>query len=554
MEIQELIARAEQNIRTALEDYGRHTEQQEILEDVTDAFIHRLAKDSTLAKQKLRELFSKSPAWDPELDAIVINGSRTHEPDSIEINALIFEIFIDHIQNRADYAKFHKVRKYFTLSKEERESDYGKAHLRILNDLAPHAYHPGKKMSRVFRDFCRETGIADETKGSKFQRLYAQLADEMNSRKIDFKLFVSINPAHFLTMSNPKEDERGETLTSCHSFNRDEYDYIAGCSGYARDETSFIVFTVDDPSVPELLNNRKTTRQIFAYRPGSGLLLQSRMYNTEGGVYGKSEITPLYRDLIQRELSDLENTPNLWKTYSSTGDKSYLVKRGKGFGGYLDWECHDFDCHISIRSDCSEDPEPLTVGAYGLCVVCGEETRYGAYCSEHSDLDIVICPICGEMVQTINARFAHYDGREVEICDECLDEHFVCCDSCNEYYPRNELMEIDGEFVCNECAKNIIEACRYCGKKHLSYRMSRLYTENGIKRVCGECEDRYPICSHCWERISIGDDGTCPSCGAQLEETTQTEEDKEDCISWDALTSPMPTTAETFGDKEDMFI
>ena len=182
MEMQELIARAERNIKTALEDYGRHTEQQEILEDVTDAFIRRLAEDSTFAKHNLRKLFSKSPAWDPELDAIVINGTRTHDPDYNKINALIFEIFMNHIENRSDYSKFHNVRRYFAMSKKERESDYGEFCLHSLNDLAPHAYHPGKKMSRVFRDFCRETGIADETKGSKFQRLYAQLADEMNSQ------------------------------------------------------------------------------------------------------------------------------------------------------------------------------------------------------------------------------------------------------------------------------------------------------------------------------------------------------------------------------------
>ena len=42
-------------------------------------------------------------------------------------------------------------------------------------------------------------------------------------------------------------------------------------------------FTVADPADKETLNNRKTTRQVFAYKPGNGLLLQSRMYNTSGG-------------------------------------------------------------------------------------------------------------------------------------------------------------------------------------------------------------------------------------------------------------------------------
>lgn len=40
---------------------------------------------------------------------------------------------------------------------------------------------------------------------------------------------MSINPAHFITMSNPKGDVRGETLISCHSFNSSEYQYNNGC-------------------------------------------------------------------------------------------------------------------------------------------------------------------------------------------------------------------------------------------------------------------------------------------------------------------------------------
>ena len=51
------------------------------------------------------------------------------------------------------------------------------------------------------------------------------------------------------------------------------------------------------------------------YKPGNGLLLQSRLYNTYGGTSGEQADSNLYRDLIQRELSDLEHAPNLWKTF-----------------------------------------------------------------------------------------------------------------------------------------------------------------------------------------------------------------------------------------------
>lgn len=77
MEVEKLIEQAEKNIRQALDDYAAHTYQTDVLDDIGDEFIERLAEDSTYAKQELRELFSKSPVWHPELDALIINGTRT---------------------------------------------------------------------------------------------------------------------------------------------------------------------------------------------------------------------------------------------------------------------------------------------------------------------------------------------------------------------------------------------------------------------------------------------------------------------------------------------
>ena len=92
MEMQQIIELAEQKIRQALKDYGRHTDQTQVLYDVSNCFIKRLAKDSSYAKQELRDLFSKSPVWDERLDALVINGTRTHNPDQGRIYDLGMEI------------------------------------------------------------------------------------------------------------------------------------------------------------------------------------------------------------------------------------------------------------------------------------------------------------------------------------------------------------------------------------------------------------------------------------------------------------------------------
>ena len=92
--MQETIERAERNIRQALRDYGAHTCELRVLDDVSDDFIRRLARDSSYAKQGLRELFRKSPVWNEELDALVINGTRTHDPDYDRIAQLVITPYL----------------------------------------------------------------------------------------------------------------------------------------------------------------------------------------------------------------------------------------------------------------------------------------------------------------------------------------------------------------------------------------------------------------------------------------------------------------------------
>ena len=74
------------NIWTALGDYFRHADSDDIFNDISDAFVDRLADDAIKSKHDLRELFSKSQGWDENLQAIVINGTKIHNPDYILVH------------------------------------------------------------------------------------------------------------------------------------------------------------------------------------------------------------------------------------------------------------------------------------------------------------------------------------------------------------------------------------------------------------------------------------------------------------------------------------
>ena len=502
------------NVRTALDDYFCHADSDDVYENISEEFVERLANDSINSKHALRELFCQSQGWNENLQAIAINGTKTHNPDYTLVHDLAHSILYP-AKLDADYDKLTLIERAVCFF--SRPNDKPDNYINAINQLSPQAYAPRKKRSRIFKAICDSLGVTDLSAGSQFQHLFAQFADELSGKKIDFKLFMSINPAHFLTMSNPKRDERGSTMISCHSFNVMDCDYNCGCTGYARDDVTFIVFTASDPDNPETLNNRKTTRQIFMYKPFNGLLLQSRLYNTHGGTCGAQAESKLYRDLVQREISELEGVPNLWKTEKYCGNKYGIqIVRGYGFGGYVDWLHPEFDAKISIRQDHANDFEIFKVGTYGLCISCGKEISHGLLCDDCNPDEKEFCQecenFCAETWEVINRH-----GERIHVCYHCLNEYYRLCEHCEEYFDKSQMTMIhDGSYVCPHCLDEEYLLCNECDEYFLADEVSLAIDSNGNNvYVCDSCRDNhYTQCAEC-ERLCHNDyldDDLCPNC------------------------------------------
>jgi len=270
---------------------------------------------------------------------------------------------------------------------------------------------------------------------------------------------------------------------------------------------------VADPDNAETLNNRKTTRQVFAYKPGNGILLQSRMYNTEGGVNGQAGDSKLYRDLIQRELSALEGQPNLWKTFESFGGfGSTWISVGDGFGGYTDWTHSNFGGRVCIRfdhlgeDDTPCDCEPLEVGTWGLCVKCGDEIDDGMYCDD-CDLDkyVAYCDDCEDGIEDEDEVYMAYDseGRERTVCYDCLQRGYTQCDRCGDYHANSVMESIDGKDVCPSCLKKYYVTCDECGDYALFDDMYSAIDRDGNEVcVCEYCgKNHYEYCDDCGKLV-----------------------------------------------------
>lgn len=491
-----------EGIWKSLKDYFAHTTLNKVYEDISDDFVDILAFDSYNAKAELRKFLSRSSAWNDDLQAIVINGTRTHDPNYSYVRQLaeqiLFPAKID--ANSQKIAHINRAIRFFTYS-EDKNGWYVEECIDSIKALAPKAYRRNKKRSRVFKSLCDALGVSDDTRGSQFQRLFALLADELNGRKLDFKLFLSIHPAHFLTMSNPKEDMRGSMLTSCHSFNSTEYEYNCGCIGYARDSVTMIAFTVNDPDDSELLNNRKATRQLFMYKPHGGLLLQSRLYNTSGGTEGEHKEADLYRDLVQREISLLEGYPNLWKTERYfNNSRDIEIDTGDGFGGYPDWIYKDFNAKISIHAHHLADYDVFSVGKSGLCIHCGKLISEGLYCCTCKQNEQKRCARC--RCETSDLYSVHdHEGEYISVCEDCLQD-FELCDECDEYWPSEMLNNVhNGYRVCDSCLEDNYTFCSECGEYYREgdENMHTVCMHSGrFNHVCQTCyEHFYEECAFC---------------------------------------------------------
>lgn len=511
-------------IEKALRDYIAHTNTTGGMFDggVDDVFVDRLARDSAWAKKDLRELFRKADGWNENLQAIVINGTTTHDPDDTKVYRLASELLdpAPIAQSVTDDLAYLVYAKHYFLRNAENNNVYADA----LKHFIGNKFRPDKKKSKLFQELAKAVGVYDGKAGSNYQKLFAQLADELNGHKLDFKLFLSINPAHILTASNPIDDQRGQCLVSCHSLNRDDYNYGAGNVGYARDDITFVAFTVDNPDDAETLNNRKTSRQFFFYKPYSGVLLQSRLYDAQGGTWGEQKISKLYRDLVQRTISKAENAFNLWVTrdyYRNEFGIAFDV--ADGFGGYADWlKMHQTaEIKISVRKACVDTAERyFVVGAPSLCVDCGDEIYGDSWLCDYCDGDHEICAECDDRINTDCGSWAfNADGDEVFVCESCLVDDYFYCEDCGHYHHRDNGNNVaDGRTVCNDCFQNYVE-CKVCGDYIPKCDTITLKLNGGYIDVCRGCYYSHGVnCVECGERChedDIDEDGYCSECAAE---------------------------------------
>lgn len=502
-----------EQVKLAISLYKSHSMNGYLDMLCTQEFVPQLCKESWFKKYDLRQMLRKSQYWNEELQCCIIPSKQVLRTDCGKVFQYMGWLLKDTDLTTSALSHINEwlVGDHHFWTENE--------FIDWWNRMHPNTIHKGAKKTRVLRKMLIQLNVWNDKAGSRCQEYFSKVCDELNPKTRDITYYLSINPAHILTQSNPKNDDRGEMLTSCHSLNNMEHEYSNGCAGYAMDGVTMILFRAATPDADGRCT-RKTMRQFFYYQQGSGVILQSRLYDSCGGTRGHQAESDKTLKLVQGIIAGCENIANNWNTYeySHSYDARVRFDARPEFGGYTDWYYTQFDPRISFHASTNYTySKVFHVGSAGICFICGGETEPGdsIYCSNCKPHDY--CDSCGNVVHYEDDLTWVHDsnGNPIRVCEICLGDYYRYCYDCEEYHHYDDMYEtVDNELICSDCFERNYVRCEECGLA-VPTESAVKATNNGSEVwVCEECADNSYVSLWDGELVHYKDQyHDCPCCG-----------------------------------------
>lgn len=294
--------------------------------------------------------------------------------------------YIPHSQ----YNKFYRIDDIFDYVKYDLLQFLKDADVKKLNQKLEEAgidleAKSGQKTSRFVNALCKKIGLHKITNMVKkewdsddgthherevdegYNKQFAAFADAINPLKVSEKVYISLNPIDYWTMSF------GNGWSSCYCIDKNNVrdlsntydgDYCAGTTSYMLDPTSFIVFT--DGDWDRYGKYTKKRRCVFAW--GEDKLFQSRVY-PDGRDGGDRSYATQLREVMQKTFAELLDVPNLWLKKSVSS--SYYDWEGCGYNDFA----NAGECNISflkLNEDGEINENSISIAATPICISTGD--------------------------------------------------------------------------------------------------------------------------------------------------------------------------------------
>ena len=321
----------------------------------------------------------------------------------------------------------------------------------------------GAKVMRVLQKIAKEFDLPD------FEIFRNHISRITEIRKSKIKFTLSIHPLDYMTMS-----DNANGWESCMNWTQGPGSYRAGTIEMMNSPVVVVAYITTKPYYPANTSiewTSKSWRELIIVHPNTICSVKSYPYYNIS--FDKALVNWL-ADLVEEKTEWRYNREKPQENLESCSDiKAWQDKEDKDNYFLLHFETNEMYNDFGNTDN------------YGIFSINPPDNKYHTSTINYSGL--MTCMCCGE-----NGYWS--DDTEAVICEDCEPSTYCYC--CGERVNANDAIEVDGEWVCEDCY-NDLHRCMCCEDAHFEDDLTLMFVGHIENQTINIDYDEHYICSEC---------------------------------------------------------
>ena len=321
----------------------------------------------------------------------------------------------------------------------------------------------GAKVMRVLQKIAKEFDLPD------FEIFRNHISRITEIRKSKIKFTLSIHPLDYMTMS-----DNANGWESCMNWTQGPGSYRAGTIEMMNSPMVVVAYITTKPYYPANTSiewTSKSWRELIIVHPNTICSVKSYPYYNI--AFDKALVNWL-ADLVEEKTEWRYNRKKPQENLESCSDiKAWQDKEEKDNYFLLHFETNEMYNDFGNTDN------------YGIFSINPPDNKYHTFTINYSGL--MTCMCCGESNY-------YSDDTEAVICEDCEPSTYCYC--CGERVNANDAIEVDGEWVCEDCY-NDLHRCMCCEDAHFEDDLTLMFVGHIDNQTINIDYDEHYICSEC---------------------------------------------------------
>ena len=321
----------------------------------------------------------------------------------------------------------------------------------------------GAKVMKVLQKIAKEFDLPD------FEIFRNHISRITEIRKSKIKFTLSIHPLDYMTMS-----DNANGWESCMNWTQGPGSYRAGTIEMMNSPVVVVAYITTKPYYPANTSiewTSKSWRELIIVHPNTICSVKSYPYYNIS--FDKALVNWL-ADLVEEKTEWRYNRKKPQENLESCSDiKAWQDKEDKDNYFLLHFETNEMYNDFGNTDN------------YGIFSINPPDNKYHTFTINYSGL--MTCMCCGESNY-------YSDNTEAVICEDCEPSTYCYC--CGERVNANDAIEVDGEWVCEDCY-NDLHRCMCCEDAHFDYNLTLMFVGHIENQTINIDYDEHYICSEC---------------------------------------------------------